>query len=77
MSLPPQASTRSGPGFGDSIRPEAQREVIDAVQSLGAEVESSSPNLLAIAAPEAIVQQVADVLWAYEQRSELVYETGQ
>lgn len=61
----------SEPGDGIKI------EVVDAVVSMGAEVEWSSRNLLAIDAPSTeVAQQVEDYLYGRHERGELIYERG-
>jgi len=49
---------------------------VEALESLGALIEWSSPSLLAIDAEGPSVQQVADLLQGLEQQERLVYETG-
>ena len=49
---------------------------VEAVEALGAQVEWSSPSLLAIDVEGASAQKVADLLHDLEQQERLVYETG-
>lgn len=49
---------------------------VAAVEAFGAQVEWSSPSLLAIDIAGASAQRVADLLLKLEQKSHLVYETG-
>lgn len=61
--------------FGDSFQP--RREIADQLQALGALVEWSSPNLLAVdAADEELARTVSGWLLEQEQQGHLVYETG-
>jgi hypothetical protein len=61
--------------FGDSFRP--RREIADQLEELGALLEWSSPNLLAVdAADEELARTVSGWLLEKEQHGHLVYETG-
>jgi hypothetical protein len=61
--------------FGESFRP--REPVAEELKGLGALVEMSSLNLLAIDAEDDLqAQAVATYLDAREKRSELLYETG-
>lgn len=61
--------------FGESFHP--RDEVAEQLGDLGALLEWSSVNLLAIdAADEARAQEVADFLYNREQLGQLLYETG-
>ncbi|MGH9151744.1 MAG: DUF4265 domain-containing protein [Acidimicrobiales bacterium] len=61
--------------FGDSFQP--RREIADELEALGALLEWSSPNLLAVdAADEELAKVVSGWLLEREQQGHLVYETG-
>lgn len=61
--------------FGDSFQP--RREVADQLEALGALLEWSSPNLLAVdAADEKLARTLSGWLLGQEQQGHLVYETG-
>lgn len=61
--------------FGDSFYP--RDKVAEKLISLGALLEWSSVNLLAVdATDEAHAQEVADFLYARQQAGQLLYETG-
>lgn len=49
---------------------------VEALEALGAQVEWSSPSLLAADVEASAAQQVADLLHNLEQQGQLVYETG-
>lgn len=49
---------------------------VEALESLGALIEWSSPSLLAVDAEGPAVQKVADLLNGLERQERLVYETG-
>ncbi len=62
--------------FGESFQP--REEIADELLSLGALIEWSSNNLLAIdATDEQHAQVLADVLSEHERADHLVYEAGQ
>ncbi|MFZ1452627.1 MAG: DUF4265 domain-containing protein [Ferruginibacter sp.] len=75
-----RVSTRSGRyvfrvWFGESFHP--RDEVASKLESLGALLEWSSPNLLAVDARDAAhAQQIADYLQEQEDATRLMYETG-
>ena len=61
--------------LGESFQP--RERVVDELKGLGALVERSSLNLLAVdAADDVQAQAIADYLDVRERRSELLYETG-
>lgn len=61
--------------FGDSFQP--RREIAEQLETLGAVLEWSSPNLLAIdAADEDLAKVISGWLLEREQLGHLVYETG-
>lgn len=61
--------------FGESTY--SQSFVTNELANLGALVERSSANLIAVdAADAAIAQSVADTLLAHQDRQHLIYETG-
>jgi hypothetical protein len=49
---------------------------VEALEALGAQVEWSSPSLLAADVEGAAAQKVADLLHSLEKQDQLVYETG-
>jgi len=51
-------------------------EVVDAVTTLGCDVEGYSVHLIAISAQPEVAQQVADCLRAFQEQGRLEYETG-
>lgn len=61
--------------FGDSFQP--RREIAEQLEALGAIVEWSSPNLLAVdAADENLAMTISGWLLEREKQGHLVYETG-
>ncbi len=61
--------------FGATAHP--RDEIVSQLEELGALLEWSSVNLLAVdARDEAHAQEIADFLVVAEQRGELMYETG-
>ncbi len=61
--------------FGESTYPQGQ--IIGELMALGALVERSSANLIAVDAADAtMAQAVANLLKAHEDRRHLIYETG-
>lgn len=61
--------------FGESFQP--RREIADQLEALGAVIEWSSPNLLAVdAADEGLAKTISGWLLEQEQDGNLVYETG-
>lgn len=61
--------------FGDSFQP--RREIAEQLETLGAVLEWSSPNLLALdAADEDLAKVISGWLLEREQQGHLVYETG-
>lgn len=51
-------------------------ETVEGLQGLGAQIEWSSPSLLAVDVEGALAQRVADYLQAQEDAGRLMYETG-
>jgi hypothetical protein len=62
--------------FGDSPKGDVRDELLARMTQLGCAVEWSSDNLLAVDAPTAAAQAVADHLQHEEDRHRLTYETG-
>ena len=63
--------------FGNSTSPDAREELLARLTKLEALYEWGSDNLLAIdAASDSQAQDIANLLWHYEQLQHLVYETG-
>lgn len=63
--------------FGDSTNQVAKDEILRKLGTVGAFLEWSSANLLAISAKDSNqAQEVADYLYARENAGELTYETG-
>jgi hypothetical protein len=61
--------------FGDSFHP--RDEIAEELEAMGALIEWSSPNLLAVdAADEQHAKRLADFLAEREQKKQLIYETG-
>lgn len=61
--------------FGDSFQP--RREIAEQLEALGAVLEWSSPNLLAVdVADEDLAKVISGWLLEREQQGQLVYETG-
>ena len=61
--------------FGESFHPRG--EIAEELHAMGALLEWSSTNLLAVdAADDPLAQRIADVLHGHEQRGRLRYETG-
>lgn len=61
--------------FGDSFHP--RDRIVDELTSIGALVEWSSPNLVAVdASDESLARKVADYLADKERDTVLIYETG-
>lgn len=63
--------------FGESIKPGIKDDVLRQLVTIGASLEWSSANLLAVSAKDADqAQEVADYLFARQNVGDLMYETG-
>lgn len=64
--------------FGDSTKSEIKGDVSRQLETIGASLESSSANLLAVSAKDSDqAQEVADYLHTRQNDGDLMYETGQ
>nr|WP_297402835.1 DUF4265 domain-containing protein [uncultured Marinobacter sp.] len=63
--------------FGESTRPESKGDVVRQLEAIGASLEWSSDNLLAVSAKGAAqTKEVADYLYSRQNAGDLIYETG-
>ena len=83
LTLPTSSKPSSSPradsfsAFGSGTRFTPRDEIAEQIIELGALLEWSSTNLLAVdTVDEALAQTVADALHEHEQLGHLVYETG-
>lgn len=62
--------------FFERLQYRYRESTVEALRALGAQVEWSSPSLLAVDVEEPSAQKVADALQELERQERLVYETG-
>ena len=63
--------------LGESTRPESKGDVVRQLEAIGASLEWSSDNLLAVSAKGAAqTKEVADYLYSRQNAGDLIYETG-